>query len=405
MVKLISTVLISLLVSLAPVKAARLVLVHGLAGFGPEELGPIDYWNDNEQYFIDRGIDVFESTVGPVSSNWDRACELYAQIKGTVVDYGKAHSERHGHKRFGRNFTGKGYAPDWDENNKLHFVGHSMGGQTIRELERLIQEGDAAELAATGDDTSPLFKKQGNWIKSMSTLSTPHDGTPLVKILGDGMVALIKAMIIGFAGISSGSDLEDFYDLDLDQWDLGRHSGEKFFDYLSRVLSSPIWKDNIDFANYDLTIEGSIAAQQKGQHAYPGTHYAGYATEQTEKVIFTSFQIPSLKMSLPMQPFGTMLGSILNSDKDLRENDGLVPLEASKCPQAGYSGVSCTEFTSQDHKWEAGKWHWEKVSKDHMQVIGFTIFQKPDQVYERIANRIVSIEPTLRRRLKSLRGN
>mmetsp|Transcript_28109 Transcript_28109/g.45098 ORF Transcript_28109/g.45098 Transcript_28109/m.45098 type:complete len:403 (-) Transcript_28109:115-1323(-) len=385
-------------------KGVRVVLVHGLAGFGPEELGPVDYWNNNQKHFIDRGIDVFESNVGPVSSNWDRACELYAQIKGTVVDYGKAHSERHGHNRFGRNFTGKGYAPDWDESNQLHFVGHSMGGQTIRELERLIQEGDADEIAATGEDTSPLFRKQGNWIKSISTLSTPHDGTPIVKMLGEHIITLVKAIIIGFASASAGSHVESFYDADLDHWGLGRHPGEKFFDYLGRVFSSPIWNNKVDFAHHDLTIEGSIAVQKKGKHAYPGTHYAGYATKKTRPVLFTDFQIPS-DMSLLMLPFGAMLGSSKNKFPHLRENDGLVPLEASKCPQAGYSNVSCIEFVDEDHKWESGKWHWEKLSKDHMQIIGFTIFQRPDVIYERIANRIVSIEPKLRRRLRNLRGN
>ena len=44
----------------------------------------------------------------PVSSRWlfscqvwDRAVELFYQIKGGTVDYGKEHSALHGHARFG----------------------------------------------------------------------------------------------------------------------------------------------------------------------------------------------------------------------------------------------------------------------------------------------------------------
>ena len=39
------------------------------------------------------GYTVHTAAVGPVSSNWDRACELYAQINGGTVDYGAAHAE------------------------------------------------------------------------------------------------------------------------------------------------------------------------------------------------------------------------------------------------------------------------------------------------------------------------
>ena len=72
----------------------------------------------------DKGHQVFYASVGPVSSNWDRACELYAQIKGTRVDYGQAHTNRQGHARFGRDYTGIGFYPAWDGTHPVHFVGH-----------------------------------------------------------------------------------------------------------------------------------------------------------------------------------------------------------------------------------------------------------------------------------------
>ena len=38
---------------------------------------------------------VFEVSVGPISSNWDRAIEVFYQLKGGQVDYGKGHSRKY----------------------------------------------------------------------------------------------------------------------------------------------------------------------------------------------------------------------------------------------------------------------------------------------------------------------
>ena len=50
------------------------------------------------------GYECYSASVGPLSSNWDRACELYAQLMGTTVDYGAAHAAKHNHSRYGRTY-------------------------------------------------------------------------------------------------------------------------------------------------------------------------------------------------------------------------------------------------------------------------------------------------------------
>lgn len=50
---------------------------------------------------------------------------------------------KHGHNRFGRTYSG--FTPNWSETNKVHLVGHSMGGQTIRTLVQLLKEGSFEE--------------------------------------------------------------------------------------------------------------------------------------------------------------------------------------------------------------------------------------------------------------------
>ena len=87
------------------------VLVHGMGGWGENaamnDVAP--YWGSSSgsisAYLRTQDIKVVEVSVGPFSSAGDRACEVYAQLTGTRVDYGEAHSKEHGHARYGRTYT------------------------------------------------------------------------------------------------------------------------------------------------------------------------------------------------------------------------------------------------------------------------------------------------------------
>lgn len=86
-----------------------IVLVHGLFGWGNTEIAHSNYWGGTDSLrdlLKEKGYTVYTPTIGPVSSNWDRACELYAYLVGGTVDYGLAHSRKYGHARYGSTFTG-----------------------------------------------------------------------------------------------------------------------------------------------------------------------------------------------------------------------------------------------------------------------------------------------------------
>jgi len=93
------------------------VCVHGFAGFGEDELISkmfpyFGLWNgDVRKVSRNLNLDCCIPSLGPFSSAWDRACELYTHIVGGTVDYGKVHSEKNGHKRFGRTYDA--LIPDW----------------------------------------------------------------------------------------------------------------------------------------------------------------------------------------------------------------------------------------------------------------------------------------------------
>ena len=56
------------------------------------------------------------------------------------MDYGAAHAAKYGHERYGKTY--EGVYEDWQPGQKVHLVGHSMGGQTIRQLESLLRNGN-----------------------------------------------------------------------------------------------------------------------------------------------------------------------------------------------------------------------------------------------------------------------
>jgi len=182
-----------------------IVLVHGFLGWGRTEMLGFKYWGgvqgDLESQLKQQGYEVYTATVGPISSNWDRACELYAQIKGGRVDYGAKHSSTHGHSRYGREFPGLykqwGSVVNGDV-QKIHLIGHSMGGQTIRMMAQLLSSGSkgAPVEEPAASDLSPLFAGGCNWVRSVTTVSAPNQGTNLANGISEIGVLLSKVFFL-----------------------------------------------------------------------------------------------------------------------------------------------------------------------------------------------------------------
>ena len=166
------------------------VFVHGLSGWGEYDFyyRAFPYWGvlggDLMSYLRARGIDAHGASVSPTASAWDRACELYAQLTGTKTDYGKEHSERCGHARYGTDYTGRALIDSWSAEDKINILGHSFGGATILTLVRLMDSGSEAERAATPEnELSPLFTGgKGDWFHSVTALSAPINGTSAYEV-------------------------------------------------------------------------------------------------------------------------------------------------------------------------------------------------------------------------------
>ncbi|WP_198117465.1 esterase/lipase family protein [Massilia rhizosphaerae] len=221
----------------APARAVNndpVVLVHGFLGFGPNEhpLGSFLYWGGYGSIASHLAVYhgphvVFTAQVGAIASNWDRAAELYAQIKGGCVDYGAHHVARYGYPGQQQKPPGKCWAadpadnpehyplafyPQWDAAHPVHMIGHSQGGTTIRALIQLLEHG-----SPDGDEGGGDLYKGGKigWVKSVVTISAPHNGTTLRDAVLDVLPNL-------------RSPLRDILDNELAHWEMAPDGAREF---------------------------------------------------------------------------------------------------------------------------------------------------------------------------------
>lgn len=241
------------------------VLVHGFLGFDHTTLGgSFRYWggfNDIAQHIASTsGREVFTAGVGPVSSNYDRAIELYYQIKGGCVDYGAEHAARNSVANEKAKPEGKcfpGMYPQWDAAHPIHLVGHSQGGQTIRTLIQLLEKPGADDPHCV-PQADLLKGGRCGWVISATSIATPHNGTTLRDIVVDWLpnastLAGLAAHAMGTGG-SSGTGFK----FRLEQYGIGAAATESVNGFFDRTRNHPFWSlDNHDSAQWDLSPDGA----------------------------------------------------------------------------------------------------------------------------------------------------
>lgn len=375
------------------------VLVHGFMGWGRNELLGFKYWGgftDLEQDLRNNGYETYTVGVGPVSSNWDRAVELYYQIKGGTVDYGQAHATKHGHARYGRTYPG--LYTKWGQKDangqtyKIHLLTHSMGGQTARTLIQLLEQGSPEERAATpAASLSPLFAGGKSWVSGALTVSAPHDGTTLAS--GIGMIPLAQELV-ALIGATAGVTSQELYDFKLDQWGLKRQAGESFSSYTNRVYNSTVWNTK-DISAWDLTPDGAKQLNQWVK-ASPNVYYFSVGTEQTYQSLLTGHQVPELGMNPILSVFTTFMGAYtryqsgtVTIDSSWWQNDGVVNTRSMRGPTLG-STDAIVNYNGTPQK---GKWNYLGLvdSEDHIDIIGIGLFDDVRSTYRSWANLLASL--------------
>ncbi len=364
------------------------IFVHGMGGWGTNDdyysLSP--YWgggllpgseNDMISILNEQGIEAYAPSVGPLSSAWDRACELYAQLMGTVVDYGAAHSEAHNHDRYGFSYEGQAIMGEaWNTSEKINLVGHSFGGATVRLFTSLMAYGDEAEVAATGDETSGLFVGGHDSIHSCITLSAPHNGTPVANLLFDpGYPMYLISFALNAVGAVFGNDFLVF-SLQLSQFGITPKQGEKRAKFNLKTIKNFYQAD--DNCAYDMTLRGAAELNETIKLA-EGTYYYSYTTKATEtgicgkqqlvSTVTPIFYISSLMISSTV---GTTVDGI-KIEGDWAAHDGIVPLASALYPTANAdTATDYEDAVSNGDEIVSGRWYYTDtmVGMDHFDFCG-----------------------------------
>lgn len=367
-------------------KSYPYVFVHGFLGWGYDEGINSDapYWGATACNLMEElsanGVECYDASVGPLSSNWDRACELYAQLTGTRVDYGAAHSEKHEHSRYGRTYN-EPLIADWgetDENglvNKINLVGHSFGGNTVRLLQGLLADGDADEIAATDpSELSPLFAGgKTNLINSITTICAPNNGTTLAYIADDlYLVETLEIFAYLYAAILGNSQLNGYVDFHLEQFGLTQVPDEPMtMTFVTKAISTMI-RQKYDSAAYDLSCDGAKALNDR-VGIDENTYYFSYAFQTTvDDPVTGNAQVGMESTLFILQPFSLMMGVYQGNpnapyaiDETWQPNDGLVNVVSAKHP----FDDPYVEYDPQNIK--TGVWNVMPLSKgDHGNAIG-----------------------------------
>ncbi|KAI9732629.1 MAG: hypothetical protein M1834_003965 [Cirrosporium novae-zelandiae] len=319
------------LVSPSDDKSVPIVLVPGFAGWGSPLFGTINYWGGIEcipKLLMDKGYTVIVTPIGPLSSNWERACELYRELTiGKFNIFDPATNEMGDTPdvdiSYGTYFEKDPiHCPDiydvttdkkwydmkcrkrailftkspkkyrnwkWSEQSKAHFICHSQGGTTIRCLINLMSGGSPDHLEYFG------IKGRDNWAVSITTLGTPHRGSTIINVIQNFLSVrlfgqastnaemqnstdlIIKLLGRLFATASYNPPEARLYDLQLDHWGICRQGNESFQEMRTRLEDSdgPVWswlasKNN---AFYDNSIEGVSDLHKKAIPTSPHIYY------------------------------------------------------------------------------------------------------------------------------------
>ena len=354
------------------------ILVHGFMGWGPDEMGSYKYWGgkyDIEEGLRENGFEVYTANVGPVSSNWDRAVELYYQIKGGQVDYGKIQSEKYGIIQKPVNKEYIGLYPEWNDENPVHLIGHSMGGQTIRMLDYLLKTA-IVDSSLKYEESNLLGEINEGWIKSITSISTPHNGTTLSDIITTGIPFLQD--FIALAAVVGNS----FYDFDLEHWGFRRDEEEDWRNYFLRMRKHPAWGTK-NIVAWDLSVQGAREMNSICT-ANPNIYYFSYVTSNTLLDSTSNRHVPDKSMSYIIRANARLMGMKKayysdgsETDSTWFENDGIVNKKSMLGPTTGNNGSDPIGNYRLNDILIPGQWYvMGEYKSDHRKFVGHSISKK-----------------------------
>ena len=363
------------------------IFIHGLGGWGEsdgiETRLHYHYWGfdkkerDLPAHLRAQGVEAYFPSLGPFTSAWDRACELWAYLFGGTVDFGKEHSSRYGHKRYGRFYPGvlkdlgrKG------AHEKIDLIGHSFGGLTAIVFANLLYNGSEEERACTpAEALSPLFAGGHDFVHCLATLSGTNNGTTFADFFGEKGMKLLSGTVYTVNALAAPTSLMDLLDFHTDQWNI---MGES--DYYKHSLLAirkrmhgvkRLVNNHLDNVGYELQAEYAAEINQSLK-VCPDTYYFAWRACRTHDD-GKGRQVPNRDMRRILKLWSTVIGRYrpeklkkLGFDDTWLPSDGIVNV---KCLGAPFN-LESREYAPGEPAVPGVWYHMPVEDKHHMSWVG-----------------------------------
>ena len=368
------------------------IVVHGFLGYGEGSAlnSVLPYFGFRPDRNVVKqarsmGFEVYAPSLGGFNSMWDRACDLYAQIVGGTTDYGKVHSEKFGHLRYGHTYD-KPLVPDWGQLDadgkikKINLIGHSFGSPTVRTLIELLVNGSEEERAGTPEnELSDLFKGgKKNWVHTCTTLAGCNGVSLAVAFTESPKLYSGVLNTLAYVFLALGNTpFVRIYDIKMPQWGLtepnykGGLKGLKIKINKEKVARVEKFvnakEDNIA---YELGWD-TCAEMTKDYSPKENIYYFTYSGDTTEPIPGTNQRRAIPGTFPPMAIFANIEGKYLKPERGITDeswfrNDGLV----NTCVAPHPPGEPYKDYDG-DENIEPGIWiQFPIEQKHHMSYMG-----------------------------------
>ena len=388
------------------------VFIHGLMGYGEQDFMDVVFPNFglfNHTFFKhlkERGIETYNPSLGPMNSAWDRACILWAYLFGGRVDYGKVHSEKYGHARYGKEYPGvlKDLGQT-EAHKKMNLIGHSFGGPTVKTVAWLFAFGSEEERADTpAEELSPLFAGgHADLLHTVTTLSGVNNGTALASFFGNKGMSVANYAYMALATFVGDTYFTKFIDYATSQWGNMPFAENVHVAHIRNPLkyldASRAFDRNktFDSINHEMQIE-VIQEVINPSLQYPKNVYFFAHRADGTKPGRNGNPVPSKSdMILPCWLVGQLTGRAMlkrlekygvRTDPNWRRNDGLVNLVGQSAPlNATY------EEADYDTDFKPGIWYNMPPERgDHALWVGWLV---PAKRLNAIYDRMIDLYRTL----------
>ena len=388
------------------------VFIHGLMGYGEQDFMDVVFPNFglfNHTFFKhlkERGIETYNPSLGPMNSAWDRACILWAYLFGGRVDYGKVHSEKYGHARYGKEYPGvlKDLGQT-EAHKKMNLIGHSFGGPTVKTVAWLFAFGSEEEREGTpAEELSPLFAGgHADLLHTVTTLSGVNNGTALASFFGNKGMSVANYAYMALATFVGDTYFTKFIDYATSQWGNMPFAENVHVAHIRNPLkyldASRAFDRNktFDSINHEMQIE-VIQEVINPSLQYPKNVYFFAHRADGTKPGRNGNPVPSKSdMILPCWLVGQLTGRAMlkrlekygvRTDPNWRRNDGLVNLVGQSAPlNATY------EEADYDTDFKPGIWYNMPPERgDHALWVGWLV---PAKRLNAIYDRMIDLYRTL----------